>query len=109
MALHDLEAKKRLGYTDKRTKVFYDGREILWGIDWQKRREELWERCDGRCEYRYADGQQCREGCSDPHHSPRKRWPVRDDRLSNLVGLCRPHHQLVDPRKPRWTKRSAQQ
>ena len=93
----DLKAQR--GYTDPKSFVRNDGSEVLRGEDWRRRKRELWQRCGGQCEYRYINGARCRGDCNDPHHHPRKRWPVRDDRLENLVGLCREHHKLVDPRK----------
>lgn len=92
------ELKAQRGYTHPDSFVRLDGSEVLHGNDWKKRKIELWERCGGRCEYRYINGQQCRGDCTDPHHD-KPRWPKRDDRLSNLIGYCRPHHILVDGRK----------
>lgn len=106
----DREETKRRGYTDPKSKVFFDGRESLAGKDWTKRKKEVWERGHGRCEQRVqldrlkpGDGL-CRSEMHDPHHVV-KRSRKRDDRLSNLIGLCRLHHELLDERKPRWSSK----
>ena len=100
----DEDLKKARGYKDPKSVVFADGREILKNEDWRKRKRELWHRCGGQCEYRYANGSRCREDCHDPHHIiPRSKG--RTDELRNLLGICREHHKLVDPRKPMWTKK----
>lgn len=100
--MYDIEETKRRGYSGK-SKVFFDGREVLKGKDWKNRKLELWQRAGGRCE-RIVDlvnGVRCRSQVDDPHHLV-KRSRGRDDRLSNLQGLCRLHHDFLDPRKPRW-------
>jgi len=107
MALHDNEAKARLGYKDPRTKVYPDGREVLYGKDWTKRKKELLARAGGRCEKTFwisdMDRDRCRSEAHDPHHIvPRSKG--RDDRLSNLIALCRLHHELLDWKKLNWRK-----
>jgi len=98
----DLKAIR--GYTDPRTFCRRDGSEVLHGADWKKRKEELWERCGGQCEY-IAGGIRCRESCADPHHTT-LRSKRRDDNLSALQALCRPHHSLLDRRVPWPEKRN---
>lgn len=103
--MHDVEEKKRRGYSDPKTRVYFDGRERLAGIDWVRRKKELWERCGGRCErwvgkWGGENHDRCRSEAHDPHHIE-KRSKKRDDRLSNLMALCRMHHDLLDERKPR--------
>lgn len=92
------ELKECRGYIEDGSFVRLDGSEVLKGSDWKRRKRELWFRCGGQCEYRYPNGARCREDCIDPHHV-KPRWPVRNDELSNLIGLCRPHHNLLDGRK----------
>jgi hypothetical protein len=99
--LHDNEAKKRLGYANKRSKVRPDGTEILYGNDWKQRKEELLARCGGRCEQITSDGERCRSEAHDPHHKV-ARSKGRDDRLSNLIALCRLHHDILDWKKLKW-------
>jgi hypothetical protein len=115
--VYDVEETKRRGYSGK-SKVYFDGRERLYGKDWAKRKKEVWERGGGRCErivgecvsydkgYPYLNGMEvrCRSEMHDPHHIV-KRSKKRDDRLEALIGLCRLHHDLLDERKPRWSKR----
>jgi hypothetical protein len=110
----DREAKERLGYIDPRTRVYFDGRERLYGKDWFLRKQEVWLRGYGHCEkdissaeMRIADKAaiRCRSEMHDPHHII-TRGKKRDDRLNNLIGLCRLHHDLAhDKRNPRWSKK----
>jgi hypothetical protein len=96
--MHDVAEKERRGYTDPRTRVYFDGRERLAGKDWIKRKHEVWERGRGQCE-KIVDGQvganyvRCRSEMHDPHHI-QERSRQRDDRMFNLIGLCRMHHDL---------------
>lgn len=103
--MYDVAETKRRGYSGK-SKVYFDGRERLEGKDWINRKREVWMRGSGKCEHvlRVAwDGfvVRCSSEMHDPHHIiPRS--VKRDDRLKNLVGLCRGHHRLLDHRKPMW-------
>lgn len=101
----DKELKKARGYVEDKSIVWADGREKLVGQDWKRRRVELWERAKGRCEIiiDMLSGR-CRSEAHDPHHV-KARSKGRDDRLDNLLALCRLHHDLMDKRKPRWSKR----
>jgi hypothetical protein len=82
-----------------------DGSEVLFKEDWDARKKELWQRCGGRCEQLNAlYALRCRRLADDPHHVI-ARSKRRDDRLTNLIALCRWHHNALDERKPRWTKR----
>lgn len=105
----DHEAKIRLGYRDKDSVVWIDGRERLVGWDWRKRTKELAQRSHGRCERFSILGNQhhplCRGTGEEPHHI-QKRSVLRDDRLSNLAHLSHACHSAEDPRKVRWTKRA---
>lgn len=103
--MRDEQAKQRLGYANKRSKVRPDGTEILYGNDWKQRKAELSARCGGRCEqivdFGTSDGEvavRCRSEAHDPDHIV-KRSKKRDDRLSNLQALCRLHHDLKHPEK----------
>lgn len=103
-------------FEDPRSYVRRDESEVLYGKDWKKRVAELRERCQGRCEFirpavidsREAElipAQRCFNEAADPDHVT-KRSQRRDDRLSNLQGLCRFHHNLKHPEKhPQWAKR----
>ena len=112
--LPDLQLKKERGYTDPKTKVWPDGREKLVGRDWLKRKKEIWDRGQGRCEKIVStkldarwEGlkritttlhERCANEMHDPHHIV-KRSELRDDRAANLIGLCRQHHNEEDNRK----------
>lgn len=111
MALYDIEAKKRLGYKDKRSKVRFSGEEILFGEDWKRRKKELWDRCRGQCEQMFpapADNNplstrytRCKNEAHDPHHiAPRSKG--RNDAIWNLLALCRTCHRQIDKRKVRF-------
>jgi hypothetical protein len=99
-------------FQDPRSYVAPDDREVLYGPDWTARKNQLWQRANGRCEQLIKSGTEetgftharCRSEAHDPHHM-RPRSKGRDDRLSNLLALCRMHHDLLDKRKPQWSKR----
>ena len=108
MLTKDPVAKEMHGYTDPESFVRNDGSEVLFGDDWRRRRKELWERSGGQCEYMTGDGNgelsRCQKMAEDPHHiKPRSQG--KDDRLSNLMALCRGHHYLIDRRKVSWKPR----
>ena len=108
--MHDVEEKRRRGYTDPKSRVYFDGRERLYGKDWTKRKKEVWERGAGKCERIVSPREcypvvRCRSEMHDPHHIV-KRSRLRDDRINNLIGLCRLHHDLLDERRVRWGQAS---
>lgn len=110
-AMFDVEETKRRGYSGK-SKVYFDGRERLDAKDWAKRKKELWERGNGQCEQlTYFEASQKWLRCVAPMHDPHHvvmRGKQRDDRLSNLLGLCRMHHNLRhESRNPRFKKERA--
>lgn len=102
----DIEATEARRFLDARSYVTPDRREILYGEDWSNRKHELWLRGEGRCEYivttslGFSRGR-CEQEMQDPHHVIR-RSERRDDSLSNLIGLCRFHHDQQDRRKTRF-------
>lgn len=104
----DHSAKQARGYTDPKSKVFNDGREILHNKDWDRRKQELWDRAEGRCEFIFPTtwntrgrSTRCgREGVIPSHIEPR--YPVRDDRLTNLKLHCFQHDR--DTEKQSWRK-----
>ena len=110
--MFDREETKRRGYSGK-SKVYLDGRERLYGKDWTKRKKEVWVRGGGRCEqivdytlHKPVLHVRCRSEMHDPHHII-TRGRQRDDRASNLIGLCRLHHELAHKkRNPRWGQAS---
>ena len=111
MSHKDPQLKAERGYTDKRSYVRVDGSEVLYGKDWTQRKREVWERGGGRCERMVGWDYRCRVRCRSEMHEPHHinpRWPKRDDRAFNLIGLCRLHHSLLDRRKPRWTRAEAE-
>lgn len=106
--MFDVAETVKRGYSGK-SKVYFDGRERLVGKDWVKRKKEVWVRGGGRCERIVSftaamEPVRCKSQMHDPHHIV-ERSKGRDDRIENLIGLCRLHHDLCDMRKPRWTKK----
>lgn len=100
----DLQATEAMGFKDERSYLAPDSRQVLYGKDWEARKLQLWERCGGRCE---EEGvlERCKNEAADPHHViPRSKG--RDDRIENLLALCRFHHNLLDKRQPRWSNRT---
>jgi hypothetical protein len=100
----DRQATEARNFKNPKSYVAPDGREVLRGEDWKDRKLELWERCSGRCEFHYMDGNRCsQEGQIPAHVIPRH--PKRDDRLSNLMCYCIPHDRLTEKqswRRTRW-------
>jgi 5-methylcytosine-specific restriction endonuclease McrA len=92
----NLEATAARNFSDPRSRVMQDGREILYRLDWQARRLECIARDHGEC--RYFDGTlaKCDMQADDADHII-KRSKRRDDRLENLRSLCRFHHNLRHP------------
>jgi hypothetical protein len=95
-------------FTDPKSYVTADGREVLYRKDWTARKEELRQRSAGRCEKITSDGRRCRSAAVHPHHFPVRRRTkgsnTRDDRMTNLLDICALHHALDHPEKqPQWT------
>lgn len=104
------ELKAERGYTDPKSFVRPDGTEVLKGEDWKRRKLELWARCGGRCEkqspwkvwpWSGPAMERCTADADDPHHVI-LRSKGRDDRLENLLALCRNCHRQLDRRKTRF-------
>jgi hypothetical protein len=102
--MRDQYEKRMRGYTHPDSLVRPDGSETLVGEDRKKRKQELAARSGGRCEWIKSAGERCRTGAEDAHHK-KPRSKGRDDRLENLAHLCRFHHNLVDWKHLRWTKK----
>lgn len=105
MPKRDVQATEAKHFFSPKSYVAKDGREVLFHLDWKQRVGELRQRCGGRCEYEIPYGgisTRCLREAADPDHIiPRSKG--RDDRLSNLQGLCRLHHELKHKaRNPRW-------
>jgi hypothetical protein len=98
-------------FQDPRSYIAPDDREILYGTDWTGRKNQLWQRANGRCEQMIpsnGDFVRCRSEGRDPDHIIKRRVKgsnTRDDRLFKLQLLCALHHDLKHPEKrPQWTK-----
>lgn len=95
----DVQATAAKRFKDPGSFVFKDGREWLEGKDWDERRFELLQRSRGQCEFWYDAGDEyahrCTRDAQDPHHRI-LRSIRRDDRLSNLLAVCRMHHEQLD-------------
>jgi hypothetical protein len=94
----DVPKTRARNFKDPKSYVCSDGREILHGEDWHDRRFELLQRSHGQCEY-IIDGLhgpvRCQRDANDPHHVT-LRSVLRDDRLSELLAVCRHHHVVLD-------------
>jgi hypothetical protein len=103
----DAEATKTRKFLDWRSYVAPDGREVLYGEDWEARKQEVWERSKWMCEGWDANCYvKCREPMLDAHHII-KRSVRRDDRMDNLAGLCRTHHQRMHAQTRWYEKKNA--
>ena len=99
MPRRDEQATAAKHFKDPGSFVFKDQREWLEGEDWDDRRFELLQRSRGQCEYTitsHMDGHtsRCCKDAQDPHHKV-LRSIARDDRMSNLLAVCRPHHDKL--------------
>ena len=107
----DRQATEARHFACPKSYVCKDGREILHREDWIRRKEELWARAGGRCEYVGECGisihlghgawihrlERCWEDGTIPAHIiPRKDITQRDDRLSNLKLYCPEHDKLME-------------
>jgi len=98
-------------FVDAESRVMLDGRELLFGKDWDARKEELAQRSRGFCEAKdqpLPEGKYCLGLGQHPHHViPRSE--KRDDRLSNLLHVCAEHHRSFHPEKQtRFTQKEKQ-
>jgi hypothetical protein len=100
-------------FKDPKSYVCPDGREVLHGDDWDDRRYELLQRSRSQCEYIIqnngcAGPVRCRREAADPHHVE-LRSILRDDRLTNLLAVCRHHHEILtrEQRKAKIAAREA--
>jgi hypothetical protein len=90
----DVPATRARKFKHPKSHVTPDGREVLHGDDWDDRRFELLQRSRGQCEYS-ATGTRCTREAADPHHVE-LRSILRNDKLSNLLAVCRRHHEILD-------------
>ena len=115
MLKRDPEATRAAHFENHLSYIAPDGREVLYGVDWIARKYQVWCRGGGKCEQRLESvvlakesrwvnvDERCRSEMAHVHHKI-KRSKQRDDRLSNLEGLCKLHHELKHPEKmPRWS------
>lgn len=109
MLKRDVQATEGRCFKNSKSYVAKDGREVLCGRDWQDRKAELLARSEGRCEYlipytNVLDGEtseRCtQEGSIPAHIEPR--YPLRDDRMSNIRHLCLFHDRLTE--KQAWRR-----
>jgi hypothetical protein len=94
----DRQATDARKFKSPKSYVTPDGRDILFGEDWDERRFELLQRSRGQCEY-IINGLhgpvRCLRDANDPHHVT-LRSVLRNDRLSELLAVCRHHHNVLD-------------
>jgi len=93
----------------KRSKPLRRGRRIAPVSARRAARDEEYEaaryrvaaRARGLCEFRGPQGNRCRQPMTDVHHLAGRGGPI-PHRMSNLVGMCRNHHEMVH-RYPAWS------
>lgn len=95
----DRQLTEQRQFVERRSYITKDGREVLVGLDWQRRLQQLRNRCAGRCEYVFkteaGEEMRCARPAQDPHHVV-LRSKGRDDRMANLQAVCRHHHGILD-------------
>lgn len=97
----DVQATAERKFVERKSHVTKDGRWVLHGLDWKRQVEKLRKRCGGRCEYMIehpSDAMpsiRCAREAADPHHI-KLRSRGRDDRVTNLMAVCRHHHRVLD-------------
>jgi hypothetical protein len=108
----NLEATAAREFSDPRSRVMQDGREILFEDDYRLRVAEVLERDNHKCQW--PTGPACNLAApwaepnykmvcgapanQHPHHI-KHRWPKRDDRAQNLMSICDPHNVVAHPEK----------
>ena len=98
----NVDATKARNFADKKSYVRLDHSEVLYGLDWRRRKKQLWDRCAGHCEMftmmKRSHAAFCYGNAEEPHHIiPRSKR--RDDRLQNLAALSHACHRAIDERK----------
>jgi hypothetical protein len=115
MIKRDRMATQLADFADRRSYITPDGRHVLYGLDWERQKKLLWERCKGQCEHVFTvsshnfaqghddfAGTRCRRVARHPHHVI-KRSTKRNDAMENLLALCERHHIERHPEKqPHW-------
>lgn len=96
----DMEATAARKFRNPKSRMMQDGREILYGLDYQLRVREVLERDHYGCQWPCAPHPKpCgAPSTNHPHHIV-KRSQLRDDRASNLMAICEEHHRLAHPEK----------
>lgn len=103
------ELKAQRGYTNPSSYVRRDGSEVLKGEDWKRRKCDLAERSEWRCEYEEPMPDQpriilrCARRATIPAHVI-PRHPKRDDRMENLKHYCKEHDRLTEKQGWRRTR-----
>jgi hypothetical protein len=95
----DVQATEAALFFERGSYIAKDGREVLCGLDWRERKNQLQSRCNGWCE-------RCHKADAvHPHHVV-KRSVARDDRLGNLLAVCESCHRALHPEKQLMSARS---
>lgn len=102
MTLRRRTELKRTGPPVRRTRLKQvSARRRRRDRDYERARADVYERAGGRCEF-FPDGRRCPSPCTDSHHLAGRLGPD-PHRLSNLVALCRWHHDLAHA-NPEWAR-----
>jgi hypothetical protein len=66
-------------------------REYLRSDHWHAMRARVWQRSEGRCEYRFLGIRRCRARAVDVHHRTYAR--LGHESMRDLIHLCVRHHR----------------
>jgi hypothetical protein len=108
----NIEATTARNFSDPRSRVMQDGREILFEDDYRLRVAEVLERDNYECQWSVIGaaiptddgkiktyGMICGAPANQHPHHIKHRWPKRDDRAQNLMSICDPHNISAHPEK----------
>ena len=96
----DVDATDARRFSDPRSYVACDGRDVLCGKDYDRRKREVLERDGYKCQWvviARANPTTCAGAANNNPHHRVKRSKGRDDRAANLIAICDIHHKMAHP------------
>ena len=100
----DLEATRAAGFKGRGSYKTIDGKEFLGKKDWPIRRQAIYERDEGTCQFCYRP---VNIDEFEAHHHPLSRGKGGDDSMGNLKTICPPCHREQHVR-PMWSSQQAE-